>query len=89
MTVAYISNADCGRHDTGWGHPEHVGRLRAIPQALREDAELFARLLHHESRHASPEEIALAHGRGTGLRGGAPRLVVARRVVRRVCAGGG
>ncbi len=28
MTVAYISHPDCGRHDTGWRHPEHVGRLR-------------------------------------------------------------
>ena len=27
--VAYISHADCGTHDTGWGHPEHVWRLRA------------------------------------------------------------
>ena len=63
MTVAFISNSDCGRHDTGWGHPEHVGRLRAIPSALREKPELFARLLHHESRHASEDELALAHDR--------------------------
>ena len=61
MTVAYISHADCGRHDTGWGHPEHVGRLRAIPRALREEAELFLALEHRESRHATPEELALAH----------------------------
>jgi acetoin utilization deacetylase AcuC-like enzyme len=60
-TVAYISNADCGRHDTGWGHPEHVGRLRAIPRALRNDPELFHLLEHRESRHASADEIALAH----------------------------
>ena len=39
MTTAFISHSDCGRHDTGWGHPEHVGRIRAIPKALREDAE--------------------------------------------------
>jgi acetoin utilization deacetylase AcuC-like enzyme len=64
MTVAYISHADCGRHDTGWGHPEHVGRLRAIPRALRENAELFQRLSHVESRHASEDELALAHDRG-------------------------
>ncbi|MEP7346393.1 MAG: histone deacetylase family protein, partial [Gemmatimonadaceae bacterium] len=61
MTVAYISHADCGRHDTGWGHPEHVGRLRAIPKALRNAPELFASLLHHEGRHATPNELALAH----------------------------
>ena len=41
MRVAFISHADCGRHDTGWGHPEHVGRLRAITRALRNDLGLF------------------------------------------------
>ena len=61
MSVAFISNSDCGRHDTGWGHPEHVGRLRAIPKALREDPELFASVRHVESRHATEEELALAH----------------------------
>jgi acetoin utilization deacetylase AcuC-like enzyme len=61
MTIALISNSDCGRHDTGWGHPEHVGRLRAIPKALREDAELFMRTQHVESRHATEDELAIAH----------------------------
>jgi acetoin utilization deacetylase AcuC-like enzyme len=60
-TVAFISHADCGRHDTGWGHPEHVGRLRAIPRALRNDFELFERVQHLEGRHATPDELALAH----------------------------
>ena len=64
MTVALISHADCGRHDTGWGHPEHVGRIRAIPRLLRERPELFAALRHHEARHADPGELALAHGEG-------------------------
>ena len=59
--VAFIAHSDCGRHDTGWGHPEHVGRLRAIPRALREDVELFHKLRHLEGRHATVEEIALAH----------------------------
>lgn len=59
--VAYISHSDCGRHDTGWGHPEHVGRLRAIPRALRDDIELFHELRHLEGRHATEEELALAH----------------------------
>jgi len=61
MTIAYISSADCGRHDTAWGHPEHVGRLVAIPRALREDAELMMRIKHVEARHATPDELALAH----------------------------
>jgi len=62
-SVAYISNADCGGHDTGWGHPEHVGRLRAIPRALRYDMELYHQLDHRESRHATVDELVLAHER--------------------------
>jgi acetoin utilization deacetylase AcuC-like enzyme len=61
VTLAYISNSDCGRHDTGWGHPEHVGRLRAVPQALRHEHEFFGRIDHVESRHATVDELALAH----------------------------
>jgi len=61
MTIGYISHSDCGRHDTGWNAPEHVGRLRAIPRALREEPELFARIHHVEARHATAEELALAH----------------------------
>lgn len=60
-TVAFISHADCGRHDTGWEHPEHVGRLRAIPRALRYEPALFDALLHHEGRHATRDELLLAH----------------------------
>ena len=61
MTIAFISHSDCGRHDTGWGAPEHVGRLRAITRAFRERPDLFMSLLHHEGRHATAEELALAH----------------------------
>lgn len=61
MNVAFISHADCGRHDTGWGHPEHVGRLRAITRALRNHPELYHRLEHVEGRHATPEELAIVH----------------------------
>jgi acetoin utilization deacetylase AcuC-like enzyme len=61
MHAAFVSHSDCGRHDTGWGHPEHVGRLRAIPRALREHPGLFHEVLHVEGRHALPEELALAH----------------------------
>lgn len=61
MSIAFISHADCGRHDTGWGHPEHVGRLRAVTRALRNDWELMLRIDHREGRHATAEELALAH----------------------------
>ena len=64
LKVAYFSHADCGRHDTGWRHPEHVGRLRAIPRALREDLELYHALDHVEGRHATDDELQLAHDPG-------------------------
>ena len=64
MRVAFISHADCGRHDTGWGHPEHVGRLRAITRALRNDHGLFETVEHVEGRKATDDELALAHDPG-------------------------
>jgi acetoin utilization deacetylase AcuC-like enzyme len=64
VNVAYISHADCGRHDTGWRHPEHVGRLRAIPRALKEDVALFHALEHLEGRYATIDELQLAHDAG-------------------------
>jgi acetoin utilization deacetylase AcuC-like enzyme len=64
VRAAFISHSDCGRHDTGWGHPEHVGRLRAITRALRNDPELFHTVEHLEGRHATIEEIELAHDPG-------------------------
>jgi acetoin utilization deacetylase AcuC-like enzyme len=59
--LAFVSHADCGLHDTGWNHPEHVGRLRAVTRALRNDPELFMRIEHVTPRHASEAELALAH----------------------------
>jgi len=61
VRAAFISHSDCGRHDTGWGHPEHVGRLRAITRALRDDPELFHMVEHLEGRHATIAELELAH----------------------------
>ena len=61
MSVAFISHSDCGRHDTGWNHPEHVGRLRAITRALRKDPALFDAVEQLEGRHATPSELELVH----------------------------
>jgi acetoin utilization deacetylase AcuC-like enzyme len=61
VKIAFISHSDSGRHDTGWEHPEHVGRLRAITRALRNHPELFHQLEHVEGRHATPDELALVH----------------------------
>jgi acetoin utilization deacetylase AcuC-like enzyme len=59
--VAFISHPDSGRHDTGWEHPEHVGRIVAIPRALKHRPDLFHALQHVEGRHATEAELALAH----------------------------
>jgi acetoin utilization deacetylase AcuC-like enzyme len=59
--VAFVSHADCGRHDTGWQHPEHVGRLRAVLRAVGRDVDLFTTVEHREARHATADELALAH----------------------------
>ncbi len=64
MQAAFISHSDCGRHDTGWAHPEHVGRLRAITRALRNDPELFQGVAQIEGRHAAVEQIAAVHDSG-------------------------
>jgi acetoin utilization deacetylase AcuC-like enzyme len=61
MRVAFISHSDCGRHDTGWNHPEHVGRLRAVTRAIRNDPRLFETVDHLEGRHATAAELVLAH----------------------------
>ncbi len=63
MTLAFISHADCGRHDNGWKHPEHVGRIRAITSALKYHPELFMALELLEGRHATVDELALCHDR--------------------------
>lgn len=75
--TAFISHSDCGRHDTGWGHPEHVGRLVAIMRALKNDFDLFQQLDHVEGRHATVDELALVHDRAY------------IESVRAICAGGG
>jgi acetoin utilization deacetylase AcuC-like enzyme len=61
MRAAFISSSDCGRHDTGWGHPEHVGRLRAITRALRLDPEFFHTVDHLEGRRATIDELEIVH----------------------------
>lgn len=61
--VAFIAHPDSGRHDTGWEHPEHVGRIVAIPRALKHRPDLFHALQHVEGRHATEDELALVHDR--------------------------
>ena len=59
--LALVAHSDSGRHDTGWDHPEHVGRIRAVLRAIGRDPELFQALQHVEARPATPEDLALGH----------------------------
>ena len=35
--VGFFIHPDASLHDTGWGHPEHQGRLRAVASAVGQD----------------------------------------------------
>ena len=51
-------------HDTGWGHPEHQGRLRAVASALKEDlVALHGRVAQVAPEAAREEDVALVHDR--------------------------
>ena len=60
--TAFVSHYDCSRHDTGWGHPDHQGRLPALMRAVYRDMlTLFDPLLEVEGRHATEDELRLVH----------------------------
>ncbi len=53
---------DTGRHDTGWGHPEHQGRLPAIVRAIEHDTPvLLPALTQQEGTHAALDAILRVH----------------------------
>lgn len=54
--VAFVAHPDCGRHDTGWGHPEHQGRLPALMRAVYRS--MPALLDHVLEREAEPADLA-------------------------------
>lgn len=63
--TAFVSHPDCSRHDTGWNHPDHQGRLPALMRAVYADMlTLFEPLLQVEGRHATEEELRLIHTPG-------------------------
>ena len=60
--TAFLMHPSAVLHDTGWGHPEHQGRLRALASALKND--LVA--LHDRVRQIAPapageEDLTLVH----------------------------
>jgi acetoin utilization deacetylase AcuC-like enzyme len=57
-----VMHPDTGRHDTGWGHPEHQGRLPAIVRAIEKQTPALLSMV--ESRVANPaglDVIGLVH----------------------------
>ena len=60
--TALVLHPDCGRHDTGWRHPEHQGRLPAILQAIyRDTPALQSAVLQREGTHASLDAVRRVH----------------------------
>ncbi|MDP2576875.1 MAG: histone deacetylase [Candidatus Palauibacterales bacterium] len=60
--TAFLTHPDCSRHDTGPSHPENAGRLAALSAALEaREEELRGRVVSTTGRHATAEELGLAH----------------------------
>lgn len=60
--VAFVHHEACSLHDTGWQHPEHQGRLRAVMHALSGALpELHERVQPIEGELADPSILTLAH----------------------------
>ena len=60
--VAIVSHPACARHDTGWDHPEHQGRLPAITKGIyRQTPDLQDRWLQVEASAAEPSALLRVH----------------------------
>lgn len=61
-SVALYQHPACGRHDTGWRHPEHQGRLRAVQGAIGQALPgLVSGIAPVEGCLADPELLTLVH----------------------------
>ncbi len=60
MNTAFITHADCRRHDMGRGHPECPQRLTAVQDQLIA-AGLSDHLVHREAPLATREQLERAH----------------------------
>ena len=68
MTVApvrptgFLLHSASPLHDTGWGHPEHQGRLRALASAVEKDLPALAgRVVQVEAPEAAEEDLTAVH----------------------------
>jgi acetoin utilization deacetylase AcuC-like enzyme len=60
MSTAYITHADCLRHEMGAGHPENPERLSSINEHMRSSG-LLEQLRRLEAPLAEPEDIKRVH----------------------------
>ena len=63
MRTAYISHAECHKHDTGEGHPENVRRLTAIEDRLIA-AGLFDVLRYIDAPEVTENQLLRVHEQG-------------------------
>lgn len=64
-TVGLFTHEACSLHDTGWGHPEHQGRLRGVVQALaRSLPDLHGHVEAVEGAPPDPGELLRVHAPG-------------------------
>ncbi len=60
--TGFLLHPAAALHDTGWGHPEHQGRMRAVSSAVSKDMlALHDRVAQMEPRSASEEDVLRVH----------------------------
>lgn len=60
--TAFVSHEDASRHDTGWNHPDHQGRLPAIVRAVQRDMVALWEPLRQMAATPAPEaDLLLVH----------------------------
>ena len=63
--VGFLLHPEAPLHDTGWGHPEHQGRLRALASAVGSDLwALHERVVQVEPGQATDEDLLRVHAPG-------------------------
>jgi acetoin utilization deacetylase AcuC-like enzyme len=62
VSTAFLLHPASALHDTGWGHPEHQGRLRAIASAVgKETPRLHGHVEQLEPGSATDEDLVRVH----------------------------
>ena len=62
MSTAFVSHHDSPRHDTGWSHPDHQGRIPALVRAVYRDMPaLHGHLVQVEAVPATDDDLLLVH----------------------------